>query len=747
MVVITLALAVALVKNPVSAAAQLPDGKPRLVISKSGTVIDFHGRVIDGRSNPEELPDAFSGVGVEVTGSNVTLKNLTVRGFKLGIFAHDCSHLTLIHCNFSDNYRQHLRSTPDAEDESDWQSYHQNEKREWMAYGAGCYLENVKQFEIQGCTATREQCGLMLVKSLNGLIYNNNFSFLSGTGIGLYRSSRNRILHNKVDYCVRGYSYGKYYRGQDSSGILLYEQSNSNLIAYNSVTHGGDGLFLWAGQSTMDTGKGGCNDNFVYGNDFSSTVANAIEATFSRNTFENNLLATSWHGVWGGYSYDSVFKNNQILGCLEGVSIEHGQNNRIEGNRIEDVNYGIQLWADPVTDTSWGYPKTRDVASHSYQILNNIIRNVHDQAFDIRNTKDLTISGTTGDHVHQWFGVKYALSSNTPDPNGWTVTQNNFGANTKADDSHWTRSEYTGDLYKQMLSKWNPLTHPLHSASVRPLPNGIDPFDPHPSNRDTIFIDDWGPYDFKSPKLIPDPNGAPGGEIAYLVYAPNGQYRVTAVANATVISGGSGTVTARNPGHLVLGLAPDFAGKVTVRARYFGVGGTGEMGEPIPSRKPVEFGVERLVANINWDVKFYTWTHAVDPRTNLTGFEQDLAGTPIAESHLSALTFGDSGAWATDAAGKPIPENYFAVRADATLNFPIGNYSLDLVSDDGVRVLEDGKLLPSVADDGTVKNSFIYQGATHYTVNLAMDGKPHTIEVQYFQIDGGKTLTVNLRQK
>ena len=54
-------------------------------------------------------------------------------------------------------------------------------------------------------------------------------------------------MHNRIDWCVRGYSHGFYNRGQDSAGLLMYEQSSRNTVAYNSVTHGGDGLFLWAG--------------------------------------------------------------------------------------------------------------------------------------------------------------------------------------------------------------------------------------------------------------------------------------------------------------------------------------------------------------------------------------------------------------------------------------------------------------------------------------------------------------------
>ena len=60
-------------------------------------------------------------------------------------------------------------------------------------------------------------------------------------------------MYNKIIFNVRGYSHGVYNRGQDSAGILVYEQSSNNLFYKNTVTHGGDGFFLWAGQTTMDS--------------------------------------------------------------------------------------------------------------------------------------------------------------------------------------------------------------------------------------------------------------------------------------------------------------------------------------------------------------------------------------------------------------------------------------------------------------------------------------------------------------
>jgi parallel beta-helix repeat protein len=228
-----------------------------IIIEGNNITVDFNGAVISGNSN-EENPDRFKGTCIIIkSGRNITLKNLTVKGYKVGLMARGINGLHINNADFSYNFRQHLNSNRQREDLADWQSYHHNEGDEWLRFGAGIYLRDCDSMDIHNTTVTNGQCGLMMTNCNGGLIYNNNFSFNSGLGIGMYRSSGNRIMYNKVDWNVRGFSFGVYYRGQDSAGILVFENSSNNVFAYNSVTHSGDGLFLWAGQSTMDTGEGG----------------------------------------------------------------------------------------------------------------------------------------------------------------------------------------------------------------------------------------------------------------------------------------------------------------------------------------------------------------------------------------------------------------------------------------------------------------------------------------------------------
>jgi len=317
-----------------------------IIIEGNNIIIDFNNAALKG-SNKTERPDEFTGTAILIRNSkNVTIKNLKAKGYKIALRATNVEKLTLDNCDLSYNYRQHLNSSQEKEDISDWMSYHHNEKDEWLRYGAAIYLRNCNFATVRNCKVTGGQNGLMVMECNNGIIENNDFSFNSGIGIGMYRSSGNTIQYNRLIFNVRGYSDGVYNRGQDSAGILVYEQSNNNIFYKNNVTHGGDGFFLWAGQTTMDSGKGGCNDNLLDGNDFSYASNNGIEATFSRNKIINNKMYECDYGIWGGYSYFTEIIGNQFRDNRVGIAIEHGQHNEISKNIFLKDKEAIRLWAN-----------------------------------------------------------------------------------------------------------------------------------------------------------------------------------------------------------------------------------------------------------------------------------------------------------------------------------------------------------------------------------------------------------------
>src|SRR5688572_17888557 len=392
-----------------------------IVIRGDDIIVDFAGVTLVGAPSGAN-PDAGIGVAILVDGGrNVHIANARIRGYKVGILARGTRGLTLAGNDLSDNWKPRLFSLVEHESLVDWLSFHRNEKDEWLRFGAAAYLSDVRGGEIRGNRAERGMNGILLVRSDSLRVWNNVVSFNSGIGFGLYRSSDNYIAHNHADYNVRGYSHGYYRRGQDSAALLMYEQSCRNVVAYNSMTHSGDGLFLWAGQSTMDTGEGGANDNLFYGNDFSFAPTNGMEATFSRNMFIANRIEGSDHGLWGGYSFDSKVIGNDFRRNRVGIAIEHGQNNDLSYNRFAGDTTAIHLWANRIEPSDWGYPKHRDTRSRDYRVTENVF-DAPRVALRVSATRGMRLTGnsTTG------ADTAYVLA----DTSQWTIADEQTAADT-----------------------------------------------------------------------------------------------------------------------------------------------------------------------------------------------------------------------------------------------------------------------------------------------------------------------------
>jgi parallel beta-helix repeat protein len=264
------------------------DGNGVIHVVGDNITVDFQGAELVGAADGQAA-DTYGGKGVVITGKGVTVQNVKVRGFKVGIYAHDAPGLCIEDVDLSDNYRQRLKSTPQREATTDWLSPHHNDEQQWLTrYGAGLYIERSDKVMVRRVRARRGQNGIILDRVNDSRIYDNDCSFLSGWGLALWRSSRNIVSRNAFDFCVRGYSHGVYNRGQASAGILMFEQNNDNVIAENSATHCGDGIFGFGGSASLaGTGRTGNNGNLLIGNDFSYAAAHGIEMTFS---FDNRLI-------------------------------------------------------------------------------------------------------------------------------------------------------------------------------------------------------------------------------------------------------------------------------------------------------------------------------------------------------------------------------------------------------------------------------------------------------------------------
>ncbi|MCH8250823.1 MAG: right-handed parallel beta-helix repeat-containing protein [Planctomycetes bacterium] len=677
------------------------ENRAAVIIRGNGITVDFAGATLVGAADDLD-PDRYTGRGIVIQGKDITLKNAVVRGYKIGVYAEDAPGLTLDGCDVSRNFRQRLASTPEAEDLSDWIYGHENDDNEWLRYGAGIYMLRCPKSTVRGCRARNGQNGICLVECDETYVVDSDMSFMSGWGLAMWRSSRCEIMSNKFDFCIRGYSHGVYSRGQDSTGILVYEQCSDNVFAYNSATHGGDGFFLYAGNETVNkTGRGGCNNNLLYRNDFSHAAANGIEATFSRgNRFIENILDDCEHGIWAGYSFATIITGNRIRNCRNGISIEHGRDNSITGNTIEDTRLGVHLWWDDDKD-----------------LLASAFGRTHDGC----PSKQNIISGNKFARVE----TAIRLASDV----GSAVCGNRFVEAKTTVHLAGTTANVTGDLDATALKRVKDQSTPvrgkrrldegaisckmiggIRNTSVNPedrcrdRKGKQDAFLPKGARRGRkfIFVDEWGPYDFSDVRLHPKRlNGGSSGVVQIL--GPQEAYRihnVTGHVTATPTTGHAPAtiqVEATEPGVHRFTFDVAIAGK-TLRAQ-----GT--------------------LMKAEWEVVYYAWTKENDPRTAPDNWSKIVAGSPILVERRDDLDlrFGHRGP------ADGLPGDYFATVAKTELRLPAGKWRIKTVSDDGVRVFIDGQ---------EVLTNWTWHGPTPDEAVVDLTPGTHTIRVEHFEIDG-----------
>jgi hypothetical protein len=675
--------------------------KSVIVIEGNDITVDFNNAALKG-SNKQKEPDQFFGVAIIIRNSeNVTIKNLKVKGYKVALLARNVNKLVLDNCDLSYNYRQHLNSTQEKEDISDWMSYHHNEKDEWLRYGAAAYLWDCDFAEIKNCKITGGQNALMMTECDNGKVYNNDFSFNSGIGIGMYKCSNNKVMYNKINFNVRGYSHGIYNRGQDSAGILIYEQSNNNIFYSNSVTHGGDGFFLWAGQTTMDSGNGGCNDNILQKNDFSFAPTNGIEVTFSRNIIKDNRIFECDHGIWGGYSYQTVIDGNKFRNNRIAIAIEHGQENKIQYNLFSEDKEAIKLWGRKEQPADWGYAKNRDTRSRDYSIMENSF-NRHENVFNLNRTSGLSISGNTYGDCKNIYKVDSTITEIDSFP--------------KEDPSS------------------------IEGVNENELKIS-DPNDPFRGNgmyagRKNIRVTEWGPYDFRYP-LIWNANPIDTtGEMKFEILGPKGKWKIKSYKGVEDISQKNGTFPA------TITAKKTKTGKTDIRIdlEYTGEAFTTQFGEAVAANKPYNFSFKKYFQPMNWEVFWFAAdTVLYNPIKTGNLFPPNVKIRPVKREQTNKLDYAWWGGIKDDQTGEQYKQ--FITTASAKAEFEKGDYELSITWDDAVRIYIDTALVINEWNPSLYK----FDESPNKKIKIKLGGT-HFFRIEHIELGGFATLQLKLRK-
>jgi parallel beta-helix repeat protein len=667
------------------------NGDGLIQIVGDGITVAFVNRTI--RGTPEGTPpDQCKGTGIVVTGKDVTLRGPNLAGFRCGIRAKGADGLVIEGADVSDNFAMRLKSTPRAEDGADWLWPHENDRNEWLErYGAGIYVEESKGVTLRSNRARRTQNGICLRRVDDSLVYDNDMSFLSGWGLAMFRSSRNKVSRNSFDFCIRGYSHGVYSRGQDSAGILFFEQCNDNVFAFNSATHSGDGFFGFAGKEALEregvAAGTGCNRNLLYGNDFSYAAAIGIELTFSfDNVFARNKLVGSNYGVWGGYSSRTQVRGNEIAdNTLAGIAVEHGSGWSIAGNSFARNERAIELWWDEDKDLlERPWAKLNPTANASHWIRLNQFEGDKVQ-FELRGPSE---------------GLSFDAAQKGFERARWKVPADAAIAESVSEAPALTKLDETSLIALPGQRK---------AVGLRD----------HLAGRETIVMTEWGPYDWQSSLLarIEDKGGAHawrlyGNEAPITIDAgPNVRVKLDASVDPAVI-----LLEPRVPGEVV-----GYTLKVRLPARTLEGSGT--------------------LLGTRWNVTFGRWQ--TDPRENEARWREEVAGGPSFETGALHFAFGSGGpselpGIPREIASAALGRERFGTLASTALTLPAGRWRISVTSDDGVRVKADGVVL--IED-------WSHHGPKVDVAELALEAAREVrLEVAHFELDGWAVLELELER-
>jgi hypothetical protein len=130
-------------------------------------------------------------------------------------------------------------------------------------------------------------------------------------------------------------------------------------------------------------------------------------------------------------------------------------------------------------------------------------------------------------------------------------------------------------------------------------------------------------------------------------------------------------------------------------------------------------------------VRWWTFDEAADPLAAPGAFAARLRQAPSKRETLRAFDLVGSGALSDG-----LPRDRVAMRAEGQVELPPGDYELDVISDDGIRVWVDDAL---VIDRWTIHGSALDQ--------VEISGGAHRLRIEYFEATGWSELKVRFRKR
>jgi parallel beta-helix repeat protein len=280
---------------------------------KDSVIVERNNIVVDGAGYTVQSTGSYSSKGIDLSfRSNVTIKNMQIKGFFYGVYLFHSSDNNISGNNITNN-----------------------------GYGILFDSSSINNSVI-GSNIVNNECGVYLFYSSNNNISRN---FFVNDGLLVYASYENVVSDNLVNdeplvYLEEVSNYAVENAGQvilvkcnnitvksvnlskTTVGVQLYETKNST-ISESNITNNGYGVY------------------FRYS---------------SGNSLLGNTITNNYYGIYFPYlSNNNTIFGNTITNNHYGIYFDSSSNNRLSGNNF--VNNNIQVHSE-ISENFWddGYP-------------------------------------------------------------------------------------------------------------------------------------------------------------------------------------------------------------------------------------------------------------------------------------------------------------------------------------------------------------------------------------------------------
>ena len=272
-----------------------------IVVEKNNTVVDGAGYTLQGTG---------SVTGISSVSSNVTIKNMEIKAFYLGIDLTGSSN-TVSGNNITEN-----------------------------EYGIG--LASGSDNTINGNNITENNLdGINLDSSSNNTINGNNIK-TNGPGIGIVYSSNNKILNNNVT--------------NNDGGIRLYSSPN-NTISENDITDNEYYGISIEESMVWNSSNNTISRNILVNNTNSIDIVGVLFTTISRNHIaENNQYGIILDAASNNTISANNITNNNLGIFYDGLCNNNTayHNNFVDNAKQVEVSPGdVDAWDDGVEGNYW----------------------------------------------------------------------------------------------------------------------------------------------------------------------------------------------------------------------------------------------------------------------------------------------------------------------------------------------------------------------------------------------------------